>query len=165
ADAAATELGQLVAGVVLGQPRRRAGLDGARAGVARRAARGRCGGDRAGAVPGHPATRGTARCRLSGGASRRGRSAGQEGGVTPDILTEQLAVHLAPRLGAVTPAHAWGVFDDGRLVHVRGGGMAEADAARTAFRIASCTKSFTAAAARSEERRVGSVRYSPTHWT
>ncbi len=67
--------------------------------------------------------------------------------MTPDILTEQLAVHLAPRLGAVTPAHAWGVFDDGRLVHVRGGGMAEADAARTAFRIASCTKSFTAAAA------------------
>jgi CubicO group peptidase (beta-lactamase class C family) len=67
--------------------------------------------------------------------------------VTPDILTEQLATHLAPRLGAITPAHAWGVFDHGRLLQVHGGNLAETEAAHTAFRIASCTKSFTAAAA------------------
>ena len=67
--------------------------------------------------------------------------------MTPDILTEQLSARLAPRLGPVAPGQAWGVFERGRLLHVQGGGMVEADAERTAFRIASCTKSFTAAAA------------------
>ncbi len=67
--------------------------------------------------------------------------------MTPDLLAEQFVARLAPRLGSITPGHAWGVHEHGRLVHVQGGGLVGADAARTAFRIASCTKSFTAAAA------------------
>lgn len=67
--------------------------------------------------------------------------------MTPDVLTRQLSAHLAPRLGVIAPAHAWGVHAEGRLVHVEGGGELDTDPARTAFRIASCTKSFTAAVA------------------
>ncbi len=55
-------------------------------------------------------------------------------------LSRALATRLDERAGAIAPAHAWGAFDGAALI-ARGG------AADAAFRIASCTKSFTAAAA------------------
>lgn len=63
-----------------------------------------------------------------------------------DSLVAALTAELAPRLGERSPAHAWGVFGAGGLAHVQSGGEVR-DAAHTAFRIASCTKSFTAASA------------------
>lgn len=62
-------------------------------------------------------------------------------------LVAALAAEMAPRLGQRSPAQAWGVFDGDRLVQVRAGGDEVRLPAQTAFRIASCTKSFTAAAA------------------
>jgi len=63
-----------------------------------------------------------------------------------DALVSALRQEMQPRLSVRSPAQAWGVFDGARLVHVDGGGEV-ADPAHTAFRIASCTKSFTAASA------------------
>lgn len=62
-------------------------------------------------------------------------------------LIGELGGLLEERLAGIAPAHAWGVFERGVLVHAHGAGAASADPAGTAFRIASCTKSFTAAAA------------------
>ncbi|WP_168200361.1 serine hydrolase domain-containing protein [Protaetiibacter larvae] len=62
-------------------------------------------------------------------------------------LAAALADELAPRVPERTPGQAWGVFDGERLVRVHGEGDAARDPGGTAFRIASCTKSFTAAAA------------------
>jgi len=64
-----------------------------------------------------------------------------------DRLTSELTALLDGRLGGVAPAHAWGVFSGGALLHVHGCGEAAERPDATAFRIASCTKSFTAAAA------------------
>jgi CubicO group peptidase (beta-lactamase class C family) len=64
-----------------------------------------------------------------------------------DRLTSELRAVLDERLGEIAPAHAWGVFARGELAQVRGSGDAAERPASTAFRIASCTKSFTAAAA------------------
>jgi len=63
------------------------------------------------------------------------------------LLARELAGRLDPRTGVSAPAHAWGVFEQGALVASGGSGDAEAMATRTAFRVASCTKSFTAASA------------------
>ena len=65
----------------------------------------------------------------------------------PESLVAALTAELGPRLGHRSPAQAWGVFTGDRLVRVEAGGSEVPDAAHTAFRIASCTKSFTAAAA------------------
>lgn len=62
-------------------------------------------------------------------------------------LVGALTAEMGPRLGQRSPAQAWGVFEGDRLVHVRAGGGAVRLPAQTAFRIASCTKSFTAASA------------------
>jgi CubicO group peptidase (beta-lactamase class C family) len=64
-----------------------------------------------------------------------------------DALVAALRSELGPRLGHRSPAQAWGVFSSGRLVHVHAGGDEVRLPAQTAFRIASCTKSFTAASA------------------
>jgi len=65
---------------------------------------------------------------------------------SPARLVAALAA-LDPRVGAVAPAQVRGVFAGGALEHLDAGGELPAEPARTAFRIASCTKSFTAAAA------------------
>ena len=66
---------------------------------------------------------------------------------TPGRLDRALARALGSRVAAVAPAQVRGVHSDGMLVQVTSAGDAGSDPARTAFRIASCTKSFTAAAA------------------
>lgn len=65
----------------------------------------------------------------------------------PDALVAALSAELGPRVGHHSPAQAWGVFAGDRLVHVQAEGSEVSDPEHTAFRIASCTKSFTAAAA------------------
>ncbi len=55
------------------------------------------------------------------------------------------------RLDAHIPGMVWGIVQDGRLVHVKGGGVQDIDTKRpvnqdTLFRIASMTKAFTALA-------------------
>lgn len=62
-------------------------------------------------------------------------------------LDAELAGVLDGRLAEIAPAHAWGTHVGGELVHVHAAGDAAALPEGTAFRIASCTKSFTAAAA------------------
>jgi len=62
-------------------------------------------------------------------------------------LVAALAAELQPRLGERSPAQAWGVFEGDRLVHAAAGGDEVRLPGQTAFRIASCTKSFTAASA------------------
>lgn len=63
-----------------------------------------------------------------------------------DALVAAMSAELHARIGERSPAQAWGVFDGGGLVHAEAGGEV-VSAAHTAFRIASCSKSFTAAAA------------------
>lgn len=62
-------------------------------------------------------------------------------------LAEALASGLDARVGSVAPAQVRGVFADGALQSVVAAGELPAAPERTAFRIASCTKSFTAASA------------------
>ncbi len=66
-------------------------------------------------------------------------------------LTARLAAALADgldaRVGDRTPAQVRGVFAHGALERVVAAGELPVEPARTAFRIASCTKSFTAATA------------------
>ena len=63
------------------------------------------------------------------------------------VLAQALRERLGPRVGLVSPAQVWAVFDGAELVQLSGQGALPSDPGRTAFRIASCTKSFTAAAA------------------
>ncbi|MFT4029877.1 MAG: serine hydrolase domain-containing protein [Protaetiibacter sp.] len=67
-------------------------------------------------------------------------------GLLSGRLATELGAQLDERLAGIAPAHAWGVFAGGELVRVHGSGNAAERPASTAFRIASCTKSFTAAA-------------------
>lgn len=62
--------------------------------------------------------------------------------MTGNTVSHADAVFLAHLARGAAPAAAWGVFDTAGLLHVNSAGAAP-DAA---FRIASCTKSFTAAA-------------------
>ncbi len=62
-------------------------------------------------------------------------------------LSRALARGLDGRVGDVTPAQVRGVFAEGALSQLRARGASPADPVHAAFRIASCTKSFTAAAA------------------
>ena len=62
-------------------------------------------------------------------------------------LARALGGELGRRLGTLTPGNAWGVFAGGELREAHGAGAASAAPATAAFRIASCTKSFTAASA------------------
>ncbi len=59
-------------------------------------------------------------------------------------LSDELGSRLAERTGVTAPANTWGVFDRRGVVV---SGESDAASARAAFRIASCTKSFTAASA------------------
>ncbi|MEO5822389.1 MAG: serine hydrolase domain-containing protein, partial [Vicinamibacteraceae bacterium] len=65
------------------------------------------------------------------------------------VLAEVDRVMEAYRLDSHIPGMVWGIVRDGRLVHVKGAGIQDADAKRpvtpeTLFRIASMTKAFTA---------------------
>ncbi|MEO8681315.1 MAG: serine hydrolase domain-containing protein, partial [Vicinamibacterales bacterium] len=65
------------------------------------------------------------------------------------VLAEVDRVMEAYRLDAHIPGMVWGIVRDGRVVHVKGAGIQDADAKRpvtpeTLFRIASMTKAFTA---------------------
>jgi CubicO group peptidase (beta-lactamase class C family) len=62
-------------------------------------------------------------------------------------LGQALAAELSARAGERAPAQVWGVVAGGRVTRQHSVGDAGAVPAHTAFRIASCTKSFTAAAA------------------
>ncbi|AYF97776.1 serine hydrolase domain-containing protein [Protaetiibacter intestinalis] len=64
-----------------------------------------------------------------------------------DRLAAALDAGLSPRVGERTPAQVRGVFDGSGLVRVDAAGALPPDPAQLAFRIASCTKSFTAASA------------------
>lgn len=66
---------------------------------------------------------------------------------TTGRIDRALSAVLDARVGPVTPSQSWGVFDGGTLVRFHAAGDAAAISERAAFRIASCTKSFTAASA------------------
>ncbi|MFT4030152.1 MAG: serine hydrolase domain-containing protein [Protaetiibacter sp.] len=61
-----------------------------------------------------------------------------------DDLIATMGANMAPRAGRTAPSQAWGVFTRDGLAHAEGTGEAASAPADTAFRIASCTKSFTA---------------------
>ncbi|WP_403022504.1 serine hydrolase domain-containing protein [Salinibacterium sp. GXW1014] len=81
-------------------------------------------------------------------------------GITPEALAEVDRVFTRQQASGASPSAAWGVFDRSGLVHSGSAGALRSGATPgpdTAYRIASCTKSFTAAAllALRDEGRLG----------